>query len=148
MQAQAMTISDSQDLDNLFEDLHWTLLIAGHTLCMESEGETPLIPSEIMQHSIDQHSKNKTSQIATLKTLASVSQLTLDSENFELCDQAMRIFSDVLVLCAIEKSAAEVKLGHFLSPEVSCTLMWFLKRWCLSYLLPNEVLYQEVKLAS
>lgn len=67
-----------------------------------------------------------------------------DTENLEQCDQALRIFTDVLKLCKIETQAAEAKLGHFMSPEVSCTLMWFLKRWCLSYLLPTESFYQEV----
>jgi len=30
----------------LYEDLHWVLLIAGHFLAYESEGETNLIPKE------------------------------------------------------------------------------------------------------
>lgn len=54
MQSQAMTISDSFALDNLFEDIHWIILIAGHVLCMDSDGETPMIPSEVMQYSINQ----------------------------------------------------------------------------------------------
>lgn len=65
-------------------------------------------------------------------------------EEIENCDHAIRIMSNVLKLCSLEKSAAEVKLGHFMSPEVGCTLMWFLKRWCLSFLLPTEHFYQEV----
>lgn len=77
--------------------------------------------------------------------MASV-QGDVELENIELCDHVIRIFTDVLKLCKIESQAAEVKLGHFMSPEVSCTLMWFLKRWCLSYLLPIENFYQEVRL--
>lgn len=70
----------------------------------------------------------------------------IELENIDNCDQTIRIFTDVLKLCRIESQAAEVKLGHFMSPEVSCSLMWFLKRWCLSYLLPTESFYQEVNL--
>jgi hypothetical protein len=44
----------------------------------------------------------------------------------------------------VEKRAVEVKLGHLLSPELGCTIMWFLRRWSLSYLLPVETYYSEV----
>lgn len=41
-------------MDDLYEDLHWLVLITGHVLCMESEGEVALIPSEIMECSVEQ----------------------------------------------------------------------------------------------
>ena len=41
-------------LENLYEDLHWLILLAGHVLCMEAEAETALIPSEIMRYSMEQ----------------------------------------------------------------------------------------------
>ncbi|EDO32428.1 predicted protein [Nematostella vectensis] len=40
-----------QGMENLFEDLHWLLLIAGHMIADESTGETPLIPSAVVQYS-------------------------------------------------------------------------------------------------
>lgn len=64
-----MTIAASNNLDNLFEDIHWIVLIAGHVLCMDCDGETPLIPSEIMQYSIEQCSKAQSNLGATLKVL-------------------------------------------------------------------------------
>lgn len=67
MQTQAMTIAASNSLDNLFEDIHWIILIAGHVLCMDCDGETPLIPSEIMQYSIEQNLKQHANLDATLK---------------------------------------------------------------------------------
>lgn len=76
--------------------------------------------------------------------MAAVQQVGLEMDCLDQCDQAVRIFLDVLRLCTVETQAAEVKLGHFMSPEVGCSLMWFLKRWCLSYLWPIEVYYQEV----
>lgn len=140
-----MTVNDSLYLDSIFEDLHWTILIAGHTLCMESEGETALIPSEIMQHSMKLCSKTGKADLeSTLKVMASVQQHGVNVEGAEKCDDVIQIFSDVLKLCSVEILAAEVKLGHFMSPEVTCSVMWFLKRFCLSYLLPNEILYQEI----
>lgn len=144
MQIQAMTISASNALDDLFEDLHWIILIAGHILCMDSYGETSLIPSEIMQYSISQNTKSEATLEATLKTMASVQRMGIEVDDADHCDHSIRIMSDVLKLCALEASATEVKLGHFMSPEVGCTLMWFLKKWCLSYLMPTEHFYQEV----
>jgi len=45
-------------MDELYEDLHWLILIIGHVLCMESEGETALIPLEITRCSMEQVRKN------------------------------------------------------------------------------------------
>lgn len=51
MHGQSMSINDQHVLGSLFEDLHWLLLISGHTITLDSEGETAIIPSEILQHS-------------------------------------------------------------------------------------------------
>lgn len=142
MKSQTMTINDSIKLEELFEDIHWIILICGHVMCMESEGETPIIPSEIMKYSIDQLAKSESDVNVTLKVLAEIPRVEFECDS--KCDHTIRFFADVLKLCAMESSAAEVRLGHFMSPEVGCTLMWFLKRWCLSYLYPNESYYQEV----
>ena len=64
------------------------------------------------------------------------------------CVCGFRLVASVFRLCEVEKRAVEVKLGHLLSPEVGCTIMWFLRRWSLSYLLPIETYYSEVSLLS
>ncbi len=56
MHGQSLSQSDQHMLGSLFEDLHWLLLISGHTLTLDSEGETAIIPSEVLQHSINQAS--------------------------------------------------------------------------------------------
>lgn len=38
-------------MDNLYEDLHWLLLISGYFLADDGNGEKPLIPKEIISHS-------------------------------------------------------------------------------------------------
>jgi hypothetical protein len=38
--------------ENLYEDLHWIVLIAGYILSDEVSGEKSLIPDEIMMYSI------------------------------------------------------------------------------------------------
>ncbi|XP_044262474.1 exportin-4-like [Tribolium madens] len=144
MESRAMNVNESCNLDNLFEDIHWVILIAGHILCMDSDGETPMIPSEMMQYSIEQLRQNNSTLESSLTVLASVHQIGNVPTDVDRCDHIIRIVSDILKLCVVENSAAEAKLGHFMSPEVSSTIMWFLKRWCLSYLLPVENYYQEI----
>jgi hypothetical protein len=72
--ARAAGIADSAALDSLFEDIHWLVLVAGHVLTMESEGETPLIPSEITHHSIQQSAAGGVDIDTTLRLLASPGQ--------------------------------------------------------------------------
>ncbi|GLV31188.1 hypothetical protein CBL_12263 [Carabus blaptoides fortunei] len=145
MQSQAMTVAESHVLDNIFEDIHWVVLVTGHVLCMDSEGETPLIPSELMAYSIQELNAGESVNEVTLKYLASIQQCNVESDlNRHQCDKVVRLTAAVLKICAVETVAAEAKLGHFMSPEVGCTLMWFLHRWSLSYLLPNETYYAEI----
>ncbi|KAJ8920418.1 hypothetical protein NQ315_005284 [Exocentrus adspersus] len=144
MHNRAMNISEAASLDNIFEDIHWILLISGHVLCMDSDGETPMIPSEIMQYSIEQNKRNETTLDATIKAIVAVESKVQTPPDFDQCDHVIRIVFNVLKLCIVEDYAVSITLGHFLSPEVGSTLMWFLKRWCLSYLLPVENYYQEL----
>lgn len=44
-------------MDELYEDLHWLVMITGHVLSMESDGETALIPLEITRCSMKQVGK-------------------------------------------------------------------------------------------
>ena len=43
---------DSIKTENLYEDLHWIILIAGYILSDDVSGEKSLIPDEIMMYSI------------------------------------------------------------------------------------------------
>lgn len=144
MQGRAMNMSEGAALDDFFEDIHWIILIAGHVLCMDSDGETPMIPSEIMQYSITQINRLESSLDATLKAIHAIKDNVVAPENFDLCDHVIRILFSVFKLCSVEDYASSVNLSQFMSPEVGSTLMWFLHRWCLSYLLPVENYYQEV----
>ncbi|KAJ8950696.1 hypothetical protein NQ318_012776 [Aromia moschata] len=82
MQSRAMNISEAASLDNLFEDIHWIVLISGHVLCMDSDGETPMIPSEVMQYSIEQHNRGETTLDATIKAFVAVESKVAVPEDF------------------------------------------------------------------
>lgn len=53
-QPDSLNISGLTSAESLYEDLHWLVLIAGHVLCMEADGETPLVPADIMRYSMEQ----------------------------------------------------------------------------------------------
>lgn len=145
MQSQAMTINDSNALDNVFEDIHWLVLITGHVLCIDCEGETPQAPKEIMEYSVAALNAGDSNVEATLKSFASIQQCNADADaNIDQVDKAIRLTISVLKLCTMQSMAAEAQLGHFISPEVGCTLMWFLKRWSTSYYLMPEKYYVQV----
>ncbi|XP_067013326.2 exportin-4 isoform X2 [Anabrus simplex] len=145
---QAMDISSSNQLDCLFEDIHWLVLIAGHLISMDNEGEIASIPAEMMHYSIQQGSSGSININTTLKVLGSPGLQVRDIPGAEeSTDHIVRLVAAVFRLCEVEKLAVEVKLTQLLSPEVSCTIMWFLRRWSLSYLLPNESYYAEVSMA-
>lgn len=137
----SMKISDSNYLESLFEDIHWTILISTYVVANDSDGEQNLIPAEITLYS-----KQQTSDITTsLKLLASPSQSIAEIPNAETSsDHVIRLVAAVFRLCEIEKSAIDAKLGQFLSPEVSSSLIWFLKIWSDSYVLPPLECYSEV----
>lgn len=52
--------------------------LPGHVISMDSEGETALIPSEIMHYSIHQASSGQVNVATTLKLLASPTHQLLD----------------------------------------------------------------------
>ena len=47
----------------------------------------------------------------------------------------------------VEKRAIEAGLVHLWSPLVASTVMWFLRRWSITYLATQEAIYQEISSA-
>ncbi|EEC00491.1 exportin, putative [Ixodes scapularis] len=123
----------------LLEDLHWLVLMTGHLLTTVSEGETPLIPRDVTQYSMNCGAESP----ATLSLLSQLGQ-----GDAPVCqgspDPVVRLMVAVLQLCAVERAALQAGLAPLLSPEVALTLVWFLRRWGLTYLLPNESYYSQM----
>ncbi|XP_060554653.1 exportin-4-like [Ruditapes philippinarum] len=137
---------DNSLISVLHEDLHWLVLVTGHLLTEESEGETPMIPGEVMQYSIKQSTEIDLN--TTLKVLASPSDSidTIPGASTH-SDFVIRLISAVFRLCEVEKKAITAKMVDTLSPQVTSSVMWCLKRWSRSYLLPDENYYNEVSKA-
>lgn len=128
-------LPNGQNVECIYEDLHWLILIAGHTLSMEAAGEQPLIPAEIMTYSKELHETGKVDITTSLKVLAMSADGIEQIENAEnVCDPIVRLVSAVFRLCEIENKAIEFKMNLCLSTEVTCDLMWFINFWAESYL--------------
>lgn len=138
-------VASQEILSTLHEDIHWLLLIAGHVLCTENEGEQSLIPSEIMEYSIQQMTTGGADITTSLKLLASPGASVYEIPTAEqTADHVIRIVASVLRYCEIEQGAIEAKMTHCLSPEVSGSAVWFLKFWAKSYLLPQPENYTKM----
>lgn len=124
----------------LLEDLHWIVLITGHLLTTVCDGETPLIPREVTQFSLNSGADTA----ATLSLLSRLGQADAMSSVQGNVDPVVRLIVAVLQLCHVERAALQAGLGSQLSPEVAITLVWFLYRWGLTYLLPNETYYTQM----
>uniref|UniRef100_A0A182TAG4 Exportin-4 n=1 Tax=Anopheles maculatus TaxID=74869 RepID=A0A182TAG4_9DIPT len=136
--SQSLSISDGVNLENLFEDLHWLLLISGHVIAMESVGETPTIPEPIMTFCKQQIDSGATDVTNSLKLLASPNQDIQEIPNAESnVDPVIRLMAAGFRLCELEKTAIEVRMYQFLSPELSATTMWFLRHWCGTYVMSS-----------
>lgn len=140
-----LNVSATKMLDILYEDIHWILLIAGHVIAMESAGEQPIIPSEIMYNSCEQIAKGSVDVTTSLKVLASPEQCITQIPNGEnVCDGIIRLVAAVFRLCEIENKAIEYKMTQFLSPEVSSNIMWFLNMWSEAYLFMLSEYYATI----
>merc|ERR1719341_1439338 len=148
-QIQRISSQGGRDIDqmlsDLFEDVHWTLLIAGNVLSLDVDGETALIPSEVMQHSIGQAGSVDVSK--SLEVMASPGQPASDIPGHESSDHVLRMVGAVFRLSEVEKRAVEAGLVSLWSPEIGSTVMWFLRRWSLTYLATQEGYYQEMSIA-
>jgi hypothetical protein len=83
----------------------------------------------------------------TLQFLASSENISSSIDvTTESVDHVIRLVASIFRLCAIEKAAMSVLSDNILSPELSCTIIWFLHKWSLHYLLSIEYHYSEISL--
>ncbi|XP_043798286.1 exportin-4-like isoform X3 [Apis laboriosa] len=146
-QVESFNTMKNDSLPRLYEDIHWLVLMIGNILCMESDGELALIPTEIMTYDMEQVQQGKVDMNLTLQFLASSENISSPIDiSIESVDHVIRLVASIFRLCAIEKTAMSVLSNSILSPELSCTIIWFLNKWSLHYLLSIEYHYLEISL--
>uniref|UniRef100_A0A8C6S5G6 Exportin-4 n=1 Tax=Neogobius melanostomus TaxID=47308 RepID=A0A8C6S5G6_9GOBI len=79
---------DRKVLDDLYEDIHWVILVSGYVLADDPQGETPLIPSEVMEFSI-KHS-TEVDINTTLQILGSPGEKASSIPGFNRTDSVIR----------------------------------------------------------
>ncbi|KAM6317028.1 exportin-4 isoform 2-T2 [Aegotheles albertisi] len=135
---------DNKVLDDLYEDIHWLILVTGYLLANETQGETPLIPPEVMEYSI-KHSAEVDIN-TTLQILGSPGEKASSIPGYNRTDSVIRLLSAILRVSEVESRAIRANLTHLLSPQMGKDIVWFLKRWAKTYLLVDEKLYDQISL--
>lgn len=160
-------------LASISEDIHWLLLIAGFTMFeVNAEIDQSRIPSEIMKYSIrcsqfvnvqlvtDLMSRlGQLSPAATTTTSTTQSPplpppivSTISAHLIETCmtetdpiDPITSLFVSSFRLCELEVYAKNMpRMFAYLSPQVSETLVWFLRESVRGYLFMAEKNYDEI----
>lgn len=127
-------------LNNLYEDIHWLLLISGFILFdMDSDLECQ-IPNEIMSYSISISSHVDSS--ALLRAYSNIDPS--NSLNFINIDPICSLIYNALQLSELEIQMHSSKMLRNASPQVASTLMWFLNEFSRSYLFMNEKKYEQL----
>uniref|UniRef100_A0A8C5E9Y7 Exportin-4 n=1 Tax=Gouania willdenowi TaxID=441366 RepID=A0A8C5E9Y7_GOUWI len=148
-QQHLMNMSDLQSvdrkvLDDLYEDIHWIILVSGYLLADDVQGETPLIPSDVMEFSI-KHS-TEVDMNTTLQILGSPGEKASSIPGFNRTDCVIRLLSAVLRTSEVESRATRASLTELLSPQMGKDIVWFLRRWAKTYLLVDEKLYEQISI--
>ncbi|CAF4851263.1 unnamed protein product [Pieris macdunnoughi] len=130
-----LSVGGGEQLITLFEDLHWILMITGHFIAVDCvEGETVMIPPEIVQYSMSENANVD----------ASLRYLVGESSSTDNVDPILKIMGEILRISMYEYAALEAGLGSVFSPELSATISWLLKIWANSYLMQQSSQYSEV----
>ncbi|KAJ0005953.1 hypothetical protein NQD34_015847 [Periophthalmus magnuspinnatus] len=135
---------DRKVLDDLYEDIHWLILVSGYVLADDPQGETPLIPSEVMDFSIKHATEVDIN--TTLQILGSPGEKASSIPGFNRTDCVIRLLSAVLRTSEVESRATRASLTEMLSPQMGKDIVWFLRRWTKSYLLLDEKLYKQISI--
>ncbi|POI33938.1 hypothetical protein CIB84_002310, partial [Bambusicola thoracicus] len=115
-----------------------------YLLANDTQGETPLIPPEVMEYSI-KHS-TEVDINTTLQILGSPGEKASSIPGYNRTDSVIRLLSAILRVSEVESRAIRANLTHLLSPQMGKDIVWFLKRWAKTYLLADEKLYDQISL--
>ncbi|XP_028969424.1 exportin-4 isoform X1 [Esox lucius] len=136
--------ADRKVLDDLYEDIHWLILVSGYLLADDPQGETPLIPAEVMEYSINHSTEVDIN--TTLQILGSPGEKASSIPGCNRTDSVIRLLSAVLRTSEVESRATRASLTELLSPQMGKDIVWFLRRWAKTYLLVDEKLYGQISI--
>ncbi|XP_043189717.1 exportin-4-like [Amphibalanus amphitrite] len=144
---QASPLADRHQLIALHEDLHWTLMIAGHVLALDLRSETSLISPRLNQYSAAAGGSDPARRAAVVAAsgaalrAAGTDAPPPSAEQADSVDPIVRLVCCGVRILRMLETAAQSRLSDAISPEVTCTTLWFMQRVTLTYLMPNENYY-------
>lgn len=118
-------------LYTLHEDIHWLILIAGYTLCDVVEGEGCLIPHSLMMYSVSEQDH--------VAGCSDLSEIVLGCTEPGAIDKIVALVAVVCQWCVIEKACVDGGFTEVISPQVSESAIW-----CLSIIAQSYVMFQEL----
>ncbi|XP_074292806.1 uncharacterized protein LOC141619685 isoform X2 [Silene latifolia] len=108
--AQLHQVRGKSDPTSILEELYSLLLITGHVLAEEGEGELPLVPEAIQMHFASSTDGDK---------------------------HPVVVLSSSILHFAEQSGDPEIRVSTF-SPRLMEAIIWFLSRWSRTYLMPCE----------
>ncbi|KAH7867446.1 hypothetical protein Vadar_033517 [Vaccinium darrowii] len=100
----------TKDPTETLEELYSLLLLTGHILADEGEGEMPLVPNAIQTHFVD---------------------------SMEIDKHPIIVLSSSIIRFAEQSLDPEMRASVF-SPRLMEAVIWFIARWSCTYLMPPE----------
>jgi hypothetical protein len=110
---QSLLERNSHNLDQVWDDIEWLLDFTGYILADSAEGESAIIPDEIIELS------------------------NTNNNNIFFV-----LISNIFKFAELESHLISTRVD-ILSSRIGERLMWFLGRWCETYLMPNMELYDH-----
>ena len=134
-QDHQLLCSSQNNLDSLYEDLHWLMLISCHTVC-SARGE---VPTTIMQYSISLQT-DCLPRMAELDISKLILQVGRERVNLTAAkvDPIVALVVLMCRLCFMEELFISSGLLEVFSPQVCETTMWCLSKVVEAYLLLEE----------
>ncbi|OBS59807.1 hypothetical protein A6R68_09068, partial [Neotoma lepida] len=119
---------DNKMLDDLYEDIHWLILVTGYLLADDTQGETPLIPPEIMEYSIKHSSEVDIN--TTLQILGSPGEKASSIPGYSRTDSVIRkcisfkISLPLSTAFGADTEGSQWIIGYLLQKVISNLSVW------------------------
>lgn len=129
---------DVLELEALYEDIHWLLLITAFTLTDVVDGEESVIPDLLVLQSVDYQNADSCS----LKELVLNTNFS-DTSHYFCIDPIVSLIVCMCQWCVIEREMVEKGFKNLVSPQVSESATWSLCTVCHTYLISSRK-YEKV----
>ncbi|XP_063711715.1 exportin-4-like [Symsagittifera roscoffensis] len=134
---QRLTVEKNpMNVEKIFEDTHWIVLVASHLIADETIGETPSVPYEILDFSL--RAQDSVTQEPSLLHNLFIGYATVSKTQQTTFDPVVLLISSVFNYINMENRFLHADMSSMLSPEVSTDCLEFLKRLAESYVLYRQ----------